>query len=319
MSLTDCAASILDQVRHEVQDFRTFRRRLAAASWFMLLPLGDFAPACIRTENACWVKPISLPVRHRRACRDAHHLRNLGHAKTTHRSPQPQARHAACDRQPPLQRTRHRQSCRLPCLDDAVRQRRGPSRPQARNISMAGAARRPSRALELGHRRARRRPRQQALPLRAVGRRHHASGLSQARRPPADDRCRLPAGAIILRPHPARARHRPPPIIDPAHRRRRSRTSSVPTPACSISKARARRPWRSRTFRPSPQPAREHGGLVTAIDNTWSAGHYFKAFAAGCDVSIQSATKYIAGHSDVDARVGHLHASASGRNFKDDL
>src|SRR4029079_18680687 len=79
---------ILDQVRHEVQDFRTFRRRLAAVSWLMLLPLGDFAPACIRTENACWVKPISLSVQHRRACPQAHHLRNLGHAKTTHRSPQ---------------------------------------------------------------------------------------------------------------------------------------------------------------------------------------------------------------------------------------
>ena len=40
-------------------------------------------------------------------------------------------------------------------------------------------------------------------------------------------------------------------------------------------------------------------GIVTAIDNTWSAGHYFKAFAAGCDVAIQSATKYVSGHSDV--------------------
>jgi cysteine-S-conjugate beta-lyase len=44
--------------------------------------------------------------------------------------------------------------------------------------------------------------------------------------------------------------------------------------------------------------ARQHG-LVTALDNTWSAGHFFKAFEAGCDVSIQSATKYISGHSDV--------------------
>lgn len=44
--------------------------------------------------------------------------------------------------------------------------------------------------------------------------------------------------------------------------------------------------------------ARLHG-VVTAIDNTWSAGHYFKAFEAGCDVAIQAATKYISGHSDV--------------------
>ncbi|HYN00033.1 MAG TPA: PLP-dependent transferase, partial [Aestuariivirgaceae bacterium] len=35
------------------------------------------------------------------------------------------------------------------------------------------------------------------------------------------------------------------------------------------------------------------------IDNTWSAGHFFKAFDHGCDVSIQSATKYLGGHSDL--------------------
>jgi cystathionine beta-lyase len=40
-----------------------------------------------------------------------------------------------------------------------------------------------------------------------------------------------------------------------------------------------------------------HGGLA-AIDNTWSGGHYFKPFARGCDISIQSATKYVIGHSD---------------------
>lgn len=37
---------------------------------------------------------------------------------------------------------------------------------------------------------------------------------------------------------------------------------------------------------------------VVIIDNTWSAGNYFKAFAHGCDVSIQAATKYLVGHSD---------------------
>ncbi len=41
-----------------------------------------------------------------------------------------------------------------------------------------------------------------------------------------------------------------------------------------------------------------HGGLV-AVDNTWSGGHYFKPFSKGCDISIQAATKYVAGHSDV--------------------
>ena len=43
--------------------------------------------------------------------------------------------------------------------------------------------------------------------------------------------------------------------------------------------------------------AHEHD-LVVMLDNTWSAGHYFKAFEHGVDISIQAATKYIIGHSD---------------------
>ncbi len=43
--------------------------------------------------------------------------------------------------------------------------------------------------------------------------------------------------------------------------------------------------------------AQAHGAIVM-LDNTWSAGHFFKAFAHGCDISIQAATKYIVGHSD---------------------
>ncbi|NMD07562.1 MAG: cystathionine beta-lyase [Phyllobacteriaceae bacterium] len=39
-------------------------------------------------------------------------------------------------------------------------------------------------------------------------------------------------------------------------------------------------------------------GAIVMLDNTWSGGHYFKAFAMGCDVSIQAATKYLVGHSD---------------------
>ena len=39
-------------------------------------------------------------------------------------------------------------------------------------------------------------------------------------------------------------------------------------------------------------------GIVTAIDNTWSAGLFFSPFEHGIDVSIQAATKYIVGHSD---------------------
>ncbi|MCC7016524.1 MAG: cystathionine beta-lyase [Rhodospirillales bacterium] len=39
-------------------------------------------------------------------------------------------------------------------------------------------------------------------------------------------------------------------------------------------------------------------GAVVVMDNTWSAGYYFQPFIHGVDVSIQAATKFIAGHSD---------------------
>jgi cystathionine beta-lyase len=40
-------------------------------------------------------------------------------------------------------------------------------------------------------------------------------------------------------------------------------------------------------------------GAVVALDNTWSAGVYFDAFAHGTDISVQALTKYIGGHSDL--------------------
>lgn len=45
------------------------------------------------------------------------------------------------------------------------------------------------------------------------------------------------------------------------------------------------------------EQAHQHN-CVVIIDNTWGAGHYFKAFEHGCDVSLQAATKYLVGHSD---------------------
>jgi cystathionine beta-lyase len=39
-------------------------------------------------------------------------------------------------------------------------------------------------------------------------------------------------------------------------------------------------------------------GITVIIDNTWATPLYFKPFAHGVDVSVQSATKYIVGHSD---------------------
>ncbi|WP_286232518.1 cystathionine beta-lyase [Thalassotalea sediminis] len=44
--------------------------------------------------------------------------------------------------------------------------------------------------------------------------------------------------------------------------------------------------------------AHQHDCIVM-LDNTWSAGIYFDPFAHGVDISIQAATKYIVGHSDV--------------------
>ena len=40
-------------------------------------------------------------------------------------------------------------------------------------------------------------------------------------------------------------------------------------------------------------------GLPVLADNTWGTPYYFRSFERGVDVSIQAATKYISGHSDV--------------------
>lgn len=40
-------------------------------------------------------------------------------------------------------------------------------------------------------------------------------------------------------------------------------------------------------------------GILTAIDNTWGAGLLFRPLDHGVDISIQSLTKYVSGHSDV--------------------
>jgi len=58
----------------------------------------------------------------------------------------------------------------------------------------------------------------------------------------------------------------------------------------------------SQTFEVQDIPAivklSHKAGALVAIDNTWSAGHFFKAFEHGCDIAIQAATKYLVGHSD---------------------
>lgn len=50
---------------------------------------------------------------------------------------------------------------------------------------------------------------------------------------------------------------------------------------------------------PAAAAAAREADIVSAIDNTWSAGLHFQPLRHGVDVSIQAATKYIVGHSDV--------------------
>ena len=50
---------------------------------------------------------------------------------------------------------------------------------------------------------------------------------------------------------------------------------------------------------PAIAQATHDAGAVVVMDNTWSGGYFFEPFAHGVDVSVQSATKYIVGHSDV--------------------
>jgi len=40
-------------------------------------------------------------------------------------------------------------------------------------------------------------------------------------------------------------------------------------------------------------------GIVSVLDDTWSAGVFFRAFDKGVDITIQALTKYQAGHADV--------------------
>lgn len=39
-------------------------------------------------------------------------------------------------------------------------------------------------------------------------------------------------------------------------------------------------------------------GMISVVDNTWSAGELFQPLRHGADVSLQSLTKYVGGHSD---------------------
>jgi cysteine-S-conjugate beta-lyase len=54
-------------------------------------------------------------------------------------------------------------------------------------------------------------------------------------------------------------------------------------------------------------------GAVVVMDNTWASPLYFRAFDKGVDLSIQAATKYIGGHSDVMLGVVSANKATWGR------
>lgn len=49
---------------------------------------------------------------------------------------------------------------------------------------------------------------------------------------------------------------------------------------------------------PAMATAAKARGVVTILDNTWSAGVYLKPFALGVDISVQALSKYQGGHND---------------------
>ncbi|NQV54440.1 MAG: cystathionine beta-lyase, partial [Rhodospirillales bacterium] len=60
---------------------------------------------------------------------------------------------------------------------------------------------------------------------------------------------------------------------------------------------------------PSIADAAHTAGVKVVMDNTWSAGYFFKPFEHGVDVSVQAATKYFVGHSD--AMLGTVSTTAA--------
>ncbi|HLI10858.1 MAG TPA: cystathionine beta-lyase [Alphaproteobacteria bacterium] len=67
---------------------------------------------------------------------------------------------------------------------------------------------------------------------------------------------------------------------------------------------------------PAIAEAAHAAGALVMIDNTWSAGLYFQPFAHGVDISVQAATKYIAGHSDAMLGVVTTATEAHWRKVK---
>jgi cystathionine beta-lyase len=70
---------------------------------------------------------------------------------------------------------------------------------------------------------------------------------------------------------------------------------------------------------PAVAAAARERGIVTVLDNTWATPLFLKPFALGVDASIQSATKYITGHSDAllgTVTVSERHAAELDRHCR---
>ncbi len=50
---------------------------------------------------------------------------------------------------------------------------------------------------------------------------------------------------------------------------------------------------------PAMTAAARSAGVITLLDNSWAASHWFKGIEAGCDLVMLALTKYVAGHSDL--------------------
>jgi len=68
---------------------------------------------------------------------------------------------------------------------------------------------------------------------------------------------------------------------------------------------------------PAIAEAAHAAGAVVLMDNTWSAGYFFRPFEHGVDVSIQAATKFLVGHSDAMLGVATAANAAIWQRLKE--
>ena len=215
------------------------------------------------------------------------------------RRPRDVTGNAARARRPrPVRQSRRRQSARLSRLDHRLSDPRGAR--GSRSHALRGHPLRPPRhAHDLRAGRsgggAGRRLSRHRRPLGTGGDHHQPAGLPEDRRPSADGRYHLRPGPPLLR-HDAEG---------PRHRDHLLRSAGRPgaadprrTPGSSIWRAPARSPSRCRTSA-APPPPRAPPAPSRSSTTPGAPGSTSARSGHGVDVSIQAATKYIVGHSDV--------------------